>query len=52
MTGNTINKGKKKPDHWIKNLKLNDHKIYVSCTICKKQFNIGNYTQHIRKICR
>lgn len=51
MTGNSINKGKKKPDQWIKNLTLNNHKIYVSCTHCKKQFNIGNYTRHIRKSC-
>ena len=51
MLGNTINKGKKKPDHWVKNLTLNKHKIYMSCVCCKKQFNIGNYTKHIKKLC-
>lgn len=51
MLGNQINKGKKKPEYWIKKLTLNNHKIYMSCIHCRKQFNIGNYTKHIKKIC-
>lgn len=51
MLGNTINKGKKKPELWVKNLTLNQHKIYMSCICCKKQFNIGNYTKHLKKVC-
>ena len=51
MIGNQINKGRKKPESWIKNLTLNNHKIYMSCICCKKQFNIGNYTRHIKKNC-
>lgn len=51
MTGNTINKNRKKPERWKRNLTLNNHKIYMSCLLCKKQFNVGNYTKHIRKIC-
>ncbi len=50
MLGNTINKGKKKPDYWKKNLTLNNHKIYVSCLHCKHKFNIGNYTRHTKNI--
>lgn len=51
MSGNSINKGRKKSEEWKRNLTLNDHKIYVCCVLCKKQFNIGNYTRHIRKTC-
>ena len=51
MLGNTINQGKKKPEEWVKNLTLNRHKIYMSCICCKRQFNIGNYTRHLKKMC-
>jgi len=51
MLGNQINKNRKKPEFWVKNLTLNNYKIYMSCICCKKQFNIGNYTKHIKKLC-
>lgn len=47
MLGNKINVGIKRPAGWAN--KLNSHKIYMTCLHCKKQFNVGNYSKHIKK---
>ena len=46
MLGNTRAKGHKRPGT---KPELNRHRIYMSCICCKKQFNVGNYTRHIKK---
>jgi hypothetical protein len=47
MIGNTRAKGHRRPGT---KPELNQHRIYMSCLCCKKQFNIGNYTRHIAKV--
>jgi hypothetical protein len=49
MKGNTINTGRKRRAGWGSN--LNVHKIYMSCLSCRKKFNVGNYSKHIKKEC-
>jgi len=47
MLGNNRAKEHKRPGT---KPELNQHRIYMSCLCCNKQFNIGNYTRHINKI--
>ena len=47
MQGNSNSKGFKRPGT---KPELNKTRIYMSCLCCKKQFNVGNYSKHIKKL--